>query len=281
LIRLLQVADDIFSDDYSKPVIVCTIQASPTIVEDTTFRLPGISDHASISDSCFQIMHVASNIRLAILPKNGIPILAPNFAESGNNTFFRCAIANPVVVQECRRLASFKSIFEYLIALIGLEVSMSAEVVSSATHHFEGLARWLNDAPPQLRLWRQEGLLDNGCVDHLRTLLGAPMEICKMPLSAIVKQQRYRHVCSFISSCGNCIEAVVTNCPQNGSRFLSWIESLIEVMACFESVAKVILACFVCSKGASRILKIQHIHAIVELSKGPARSRLYVEPFPQ
>jgi hypothetical protein len=272
----LQDSESIFSVEYSKPMIVCTIQASPTIREDTTFCLPGISDHANIADSCFQILHIGSTINLAIQPKSGIPTLVPNFAEGGNNTFFRCSLANPKAVLECRRLASFKSIFEYIIALIGLEVSMSAEVVSLATHHFEGLSRWITDAPtPQARLWRQAGLHDNGCVDHLRTLLGAPMEICKMPISAIVKQQRYRHVCSFISSCGSCIESVVTNCPQNGSRFLSWIESLIELMTCFESVAKVILACFICSKGASRLLKIEHIHAIVELSKGPARSRLY------
>ena len=137
------------------------------------------------------------------------------------------------------------------------------------------MRRWLTEASPQLRLWRQEGLYDNGCVDLLRTLLGAPMEICKMPLSAIVKQQRYRHVCAFIGSCGTCIEALVFNCAQNGARFLSWIESLIEVMMCFDSIAKVVLACFMCSKGAMRVVKKQHIHTIIELSSGPARTRFF------
>jgi hypothetical protein len=256
-------------------MIACTVQASPTIVQDTTFHLPGIDDHDEMADSCFQIVHAESTMELAIISKNGQSILAPNYAESGHNVYFRCATADPVVVLECRRLASYKSAFEYLVALIGLEVSINSEFVSAATHHFEDLERWLTDAPPRLRLWRQEGLHDNGCVDLLRTLLGAPMEICKMPLSAIVKQQRYRHVCSFISSCGRCIEAVVTSCPLNGSRFLSWIESLIEVMMCFESVAKVILACFVCSIGATRMVKMQHIHAIIDVSKGQSRSRFY------
>jgi hypothetical protein len=46
-------------------------------------------------------------------------------------------------------------------------------------------------------------------------------------------------------------------------------------MMCFGSVAKVILECFVCSKGATRIVKKEHMHAIIDLSAGPARSRFY------
>ena len=50
---------------------------------------------------------------------------------------------------------------------------------------------------------------------------------------------------------------------------------MIEVMMCFDSIAKVVLACFMCSKGAMRVVKKQHIHTIIELSSGPARTRFF------
>ena len=171
-----QESEDIFSDDDSKPMIACTLQASPTIARDTAFHLAGIDDHENITDSCFQLKHAASGTSLAMQSRGGRSILAPNFGDNGSNTFFRCSLADSAAVVGCRRLASYKSVFEcvlrvplhnrmllfllkhrmlhfllerraasracrYLIALVGLDVTMSSEFVSAAIHHFEDLTR--------------------------------------------------------------------------------------------------------------------------------------------
>jgi len=123
-----------FSDDFAKPMVACTLQASPSIVEDTAFHLVGIDDHANISDSCFQIVHVASNTNLAMSSRRGQSILAPNFGENGNSAFFKCAFADARAVVECRRLASYKSVFEYVLSYYILPPLLTSVTIFKVPH---------------------------------------------------------------------------------------------------------------------------------------------------